>query len=184
MIKFSYSHKLCLTRILQGGGGQVAQSAACDGTGLLPVRTSAHYLDMSTLGACLPGWTLYRLQMPCQPAAAFAEHSRRVSRLVSKCAAYGSLSVRPCCVQVANQQGKYLASVFNGHRIHPQPDAATPNGLPPDVPRFKYRHLGASHFAYEECQPPCQKDYNKCMSFRHQSLCSHRHIPCNLERQD
>lgn len=50
------------------------------------------------------------------------------------------------CAQVANQQGRYLASVFNQHRVGPQADAAADNGLPAVVPHFQYRHLGS--FAY------------------------------------
>jgi NADH dehydrogenase FAD-containing subunit len=48
--------------------------------------------------------------------------------------------------QVANQQGRYLAKVFNMHRVGQQPDPASRNGLPAVVPAFQYRHLGS--FAY------------------------------------
>ena len=49
-------------------------------------------------------------------------------------------------VQVANQQGRYLAKVFNMHRVGQHPDPASCNGLPAVVPPFQYRHLGS--FAY------------------------------------
>lgn len=49
-------------------------------------------------------------------------------------------------MQVANQQGRYLAKVFNMHRVGQQPDSASRNGLPAAVPPFQYRHLGS--FAY------------------------------------
>ena len=49
-------------------------------------------------------------------------------------------------MQVANQQGRYLAKVFNMHRVGQQPDPASRNGLPAVVPPFQYRHLGS--FAY------------------------------------
>jgi NADH dehydrogenase FAD-containing subunit len=57
-------------------------------------------------------------------------------------------TAQAACVgaQVANQQGRYLASVFNMHRVGVQPDPASRNGLPAAVPPFKYRHLGS--FAY------------------------------------
>lgn len=57
-----------------------------------------------------------------------------------------TLRALPATAQVANQQGRYLASVFNQHRVGLQADAAAGNGLPAAVPHFHYRHLGS--FAY------------------------------------
>lgn len=47
---------------------------------------------------------------------------------------------------MANQQGRYLARVFNMHRVGFRPDPAAAHGLPASVPNFHYRHLGT--FAY------------------------------------
>lgn len=45
--------------------------------------------------------------------------------------------------QVANQQGRYLADLFNMHRVGGVVDPASANGLPTTSPQFHYRHLGA-----------------------------------------
>lgn len=52
-----------------------------------------------------------------------------------------SLRSLPATAQVANQEGRYLAELFN--KFHVQGEA---QALPEDAPAFKYKHLGA--FAY------------------------------------
>lgn len=50
---------------------------------------------------------------------------------------------------MANQQGRYLADLFNMHRVgvaNVAVDANIVNGLPADLPKFNYKHLGT--FAY------------------------------------
>eukprot|EP00891_Asterochloris_glomerata_P001208 jgi/Astpho2/1208/Aster-08175 len=56
----------------------------------------------------------------------------------------------PATAQVAHQEGQYLADLFRHYafRVHTMPDGTImgPGEPPPDVPSFKYRHMGS--FAY------------------------------------
>eukprot|EP00884_Botryococcus_braunii_P003709 jgi/Botrbrau1/13339/Bobra.0334s0015.1 len=56
-----------------------------------------------------------------------------------------TLRFLPATAQVASQQGRYLAGLFNRYHVG-APVPNTVNGLPADAPPFRYKHLGA--FAY------------------------------------
>ena len=62
---------------------------------------------------------------------------------------HGRSAVCPSVLQVANQQGRYLARLLNSHHVGAHMDATSPNGLPASVPKFKYRHLGAQLFCFD-----------------------------------